>query len=82
MCPEASRADWSSLEKLPDFPGGSTEKSPPAIQETLEVLARSLGRVDPLEEGVTAHSRILPGESHGRRSLVGFSPWGCTVRHD
>ena len=21
---------------------------------------------------------LLPGESHGRRSLVGYSPWGCT----
>ena len=21
---------------------------------------------------------LLPGESHGRRSLVGCSPWGCT----
>ena len=20
---------------------------------------------------------LLPGKSHGRRSLVGFSPWGC-----
>ena len=23
-------------------------------------------------------SVLLPGESHGRRSLVGCSPWGCT----
>ena len=22
---------------------------------------------------------VLPGESHGQRSLVGCSPWGCTV---
>ena len=21
----------------------------------------------------------LPGESHGQRSLVGYSPWGCKV---
>ena len=21
---------------------------------------------------------LLPGKSHGRRSLVGCSPWGCT----
>ena len=21
---------------------------------------------------------LLPGKSHGRRSLVGYSPWGCT----
>ena len=36
---------------------------------------RSLGREDPLEEGIAAHSSILPGESHGQRSLAGYSPW-------
>ena len=25
---------------------------------------------------------LLPGKSHGRRSLVGFSPWGSWVGHD
>ena len=25
---------------------------------------------------------FLPGESHGQRSLVGYSSWGCRVRHD
>ena len=26
---------------------------------------------------------FLPGESHGQRSLAGYSPWGCKrVRHD
>ena len=25
---------------------------------------------------------FLPGESHGWRSLVGYSPWGCRVGHD
>ena len=25
---------------------------------------------------------LLPGKSHGQRSLVGCSPWGCRVRHD
>ena len=24
----------------------------------------------------------LPGESHGQRNLVGYSPWGCRVGHD
>ena len=23
---------------------------------------------------------FLPGESHGQRSLAGYSPWGCRVR--
>ena len=25
---------------------------------------------------------FLPGESHGQRSLMGYSPWGHRVRHD
>ena len=31
---------------------------------------------DPLEEGMATHFSILDGESHGQRSLVGYSPWG------
>ena len=33
---------------------------------------------DPLEEGMATHSSIqfLPGESHGQRSLEGYSPQG------
>ena len=40
---------------------------------------RSLSQEDPLEEEMTIHSwivEILPGESHGWRSLAGYSPWG------
>ena len=36
-----------------------------------------LGWEDPLEEGMATHSSILPGDSYGQRSLVGYSPWGC-----
>ena len=25
---------------------------------------------------------FLPGKFHGQRSLVGYSPWSCKVRHD
>ena len=31
---------------------------------------------DPLEKEMATHSSILPGESHGQRCLVGYSPWG------
>ena len=34
------------------------------------------------EGGQTIFSEFLPGESHGQRSLVGYSPWGHRVRHD
>jgi len=36
---------------------------------------QSLGREDPLEEGVAAHSSILAWRIHAQRSLVGYSPF-------
>ena len=39
------------------------------------------GLEDPLEKGM-ATPVFLPGESHGQRSLVGYSPWVSRVRHD
>ena len=41
------------------------------IQETWETWVQSLGQEASLEEGMAAHSDILPGESHGQKSLVG-----------
>ena len=36
-----------------------------------------------LEKAMAPHSStLLPGKSHGRRSLVGCSPWGRGVGHD
>ena len=48
-------------------------KNLPAV---LETCVWSLGKDDPLEEGVATHSSILAGESYGQRSLAGYSPWG------
>ena len=45
----------------------------PTVQKN---WVRSLGWEDPLEKGMATQSSILPGKSHGRRSLVGYSPWG------
>ena len=42
----------------------------PAMRKT---WVRSLGLEDPLEKEMATH---LPGESHGQRSLVGYSPRG------
>ena len=47
-------------------------KSLPAMQE---MWVQSLGRENPLEKK-TATPVFLPGESHGQRSLVGYSPRG------
>ena len=48
-------------------------KNLPAMQESQEAWVQSLGWEDPLEEGMATHSSI-PGESHGQRSLAGYSP--------
>ena len=46
------------------------------MQEAQETQVQSLDREDSLEEEMATRSSILPGESHGQRSLVGYSPRG------
>ena len=41
-----------------------------------ETRVRALDREDPLEKEMAIHSSTLPGKSHGRGSLVGYSLWG------
>ena len=43
---------------------------------------QSLGRQDPLEKGMETHSSILPGESHGQRSLAGCRLGRQRVKQD
>ena len=43
-----------------------------------EMRARSLGQEDPLEKEMEPAPLFFPGESHGQRSLAGYSPLGCT----
>ena len=50
-------------------------KKLPAVQET---WLRSLVQEDALEEEMEPTPVFLPGESHGQRNLVGYSPWGHT----
>ena len=49
-------------------------KNLPAMWET---QVQSLGQEDPLRREWQSTRVFLPGESHGQRSLVGHSPWGC-----
>ena len=57
----------------------SGKKSPCNTVDT--GLIPSLG--SPLKKERATHSVFLPAKSHGKRSLVGHSPWGCKrVRHD
>ena len=41
-----------------------------------ETRVQSLGWEDPLEKEMAFHSSILPGKSHGQRSLEGYRPRG------
>ena len=53
--------------------GGAVVKNPLAnVGDVGPVLAQEYN----LEEGVATHSTVLPGKSHGQRSLLGYSPWG------
>ena len=58
-----------------DFPGGSDGKSiclqcgkPRFNPWARKILWRRKWQPTPV---------LLPGKSHGRRSVVGYSPWGC-----
>ena len=44
--------------------------------EMQETQIQSLGQEDPLEKGVATTPVFLPEESHGQRSLAGYSPRG------
>ena len=50
---------------------GKKKKIHLQMQETHETQVRCLGQEDALEEVMAL---ILPGESHGQRSLAGYSP--------
>ena len=52
-----------------DFPVTQTVKSLPAMQETWV-------RKIPWRRVWPSTPVFLPGESHGQRSPVGYSPWG------
>ena len=63
----------STYIHISGFSSGSVVKNLPAMPET---RVRSLGQEDPMEEEMATHSSILPGESHGLKSLVGYSSGG------
>ena len=57
---------WASL-------AAQMVKNPLLMQE---IWVQFLGQEDPGEEGMATTPVFLPGESHGQRSLAGYSPWG------
>ena len=56
------------------FPGGAVVKSPPASAGVWGLIPGS-GR-SPGEREWLPTPVLLPGEFHGQKSLVGYSPWG------
>ena len=62
------------------FLGGLDVKNLPLMQET---RVWSLGGEDPLKKGIATHSIMLAWKnSHGQRSLVGYSPQDYRVGQD
>ena len=65
------------------FPGGSAVKNLPAMQELQESWVWSLGREDPLEEGMATHSSILPWRIPWTEELGRLQSRGSQrLRHD
>ena len=76
--PSESRIAWLGPTSSLGFPGGSVVKNPPAnAGDTGDMSWTSgLGR-----SSGGGHGNLLQyfcvGNSHGQRSLAGYSPWGC-----
>ena len=51
-------------------------KNLPASAGDVRDVGSILGWEDPLEEAWQPTPVFLPGESHGQRSLMGYSLWG------
>ena len=47
------------------------------LPATWEIWVQSLGQEDSLEKERQPTPVFLPGESHGQKSLVDYSSWGC-----
>ena len=68
---------YISVLSIQGFPVAQMVENLPAMQEA---QVQSLGREDPLEKEWQPTPVFLPGESHGQRSLVGYSPRGHSER--
>ena len=58
------------------FPGGSVVKNPPANAGDAGD-AGSVSGLIPWRRKWQHTPAFFPGNSHGQRRLVGYSPWGC-----
>ena len=58
-----------------DFPSIQRKRIRLPMQKMPEMKLPSLSWEDPLEQEMQPSPVFLPGEFHGERSLVGYSPW-------
>ena len=70
--PEVELLDYMVV--MGGFPGGASGKDPTCHCRKHETRVPSLSRENPLQEGMATTPVFLPGESHGPRSLAGYSP--------
>ena len=57
-------------------------KNPPAAQEMQKMWIRSHVKKIPWRRAWQPTPVFMPGESHGQRSLAGYSSWDHKVRRD
>ena len=71
-----------SVIRLKGFLGGSVVMNLPAMQATQETWVQSLGREDPLEDGMATHSSILAWRIPWTKQPGGLQSTGFQrVRH-
>ena len=71
---QESMADYSQNTVLYGLPLWLSSKESATMQEMQETQVWSLCWEDLLEEAWQPTPVFLPGESHGQRSLMGYSP--------
>ena len=64
---------YNHIARREVYPMSQTVKNLPAMQET---RVPSMSQEDPWRREWQSTPMFLPGESHGQKSLVGYSPWG------
>ena len=67
---------WYLIWGLPGSSNGKESAHNVGVLGSIPGLERSPG------EGHGNQLQYLPGEFHGHRSLAGYSPWTCKVRHN
>ena len=73
--PMLSLVNLNQLFPFSDFPGGSDGKASACNAGDRPGFDPWVGKI-PWRRKWQPTPVFLPGESHGRRSLVGYSPWG------